>query len=470
MQNSTPLSFGDFLVTNSASESDDLLAWHAKQRKLDEDVSKRAHAATAHADHASDGASGAAGEDISKHPAADAHTKAYDLHKSAGRLHALYHRKTGNPESEKKAKEHRNLAAYHREHLVALGAIHESAEQFDESFGPTWKDHKPEPMTHVHNTKDNQRVTIAKKHLGNYPESDGWKEVKPGQKPKLHEDSHILKLDIKQPTVTRVEKKPSAVVNDPSKHCPHCDALGKKHHILNHLRESVMVETIEEGASEHPRHTVSVGYDMPNHENRFERFTQRHVDVKVRAPNKDDAIAKAHKHVEKKGHRVLHSHHIGEEPLKEDFGGKFSDFHHWEKEAKARRLTVKRGTHPNGNADSYSRAKDREGNDRGHFDHETRNGHLGEESHKESIGESAESADHGLKNHSSLKPGDKVETWNDYGPRHPLGSKYTAVVAKKDSKYAHLITVHPLHRKGTAGEGKPNTSDSRTVHVGQITR
>lgn len=59
-------------------------------------------------------------------------------------------------------------------------------------------------------------------------------------------------------------------------------------------------------------------------------------------------------------------------------GQRFSDFAVWKQNAKSRGLHVRTGTHPNGNVDSYSTAKDAEGNERGHFDHEIRKGQLSE--------------------------------------------------------------------------------------------
>lgn len=267
MQNLHSLSFGDFLAVQYTSSQDDLPNWYAKRRHLDEgtlaSLSSKAHEATRAADKASESAHGAAGQDVSKHPAAHAHAIAYDAHRRAFRHHNMDHRKTGNEQSLKTANKHRDMMRYHKDHLVALGAIAEGAN--------------------------------------------------------IEEDAHVIRFtDIKQPPVAKSVAHQSKVdnVSAMQHNCPLCAKLGKRHSIINHLRENTFTETIDESRKD-PYHTVSIGYDMPNHENRFERFTGRHVDVRVRASSKEEAIQKAHKHVEKKGHRVLHSFHIGQEPLKE---------------------------------------------------------------------------------------------------------------------------------------------------------
>jgi hypothetical protein len=63
----------------------------------------------------------------------------------------------------------------------------------------------------------------------------------------------------------------------------------------------------------------------------------------------------------------------------ENIGGIFKDASEWEKSAKARGLVVKSMTHPSGEMTKYQIAKDKEGNNRGHFDHGTKSGHLKEE-------------------------------------------------------------------------------------------
>lgn len=63
----------------------------------------------------------------------------------------------------------------------------------------------------------------------------------------------------------------------------------------------------------------------------------------------------------------------------ENIGGIFKDASEWEKSAKARGLVVKSMTHPSGEMTKYQIAKDKEGNNRGHFDHGTKTGHLKEE-------------------------------------------------------------------------------------------
>lgn len=63
----------------------------------------------------------------------------------------------------------------------------------------------------------------------------------------------------------------------------------------------------------------------------------------------------------------------------ENIAGTFKDASEWEKSAKARGLVVKSMTHPSGEMTKYQIAKDKEGNNRGHFDHGTKTGHLKEE-------------------------------------------------------------------------------------------
>ncbi len=65
--------------------------------------------------------------------------------------------------------------------------------------------------------------------------------------------------------------------------------------------------------------------------------------------------------------------------LDENIAGKFKDASEWEKAAKSRGLVVKSMTHPSGEMTKYQIAKDKEGNNRGHFDHGTKSGHLKEE-------------------------------------------------------------------------------------------
>jgi hypothetical protein len=64
--------------------------------------------------------------------------------------------------------------------------------------------------------------------------------------------------------------------------------------------------------------------------------------------------------------------------LEENIGGLFKNASEWEKSAKARGLVVKSSTHPSGEATKYQIAKDKQGNNRGHFDHGTRSGRLKE--------------------------------------------------------------------------------------------
>lgn len=346
MQNSqATLSFGDFLAVNYTSQPDELMAWYAKGRQMNEDVSKRANELTTAADSASDSAQGAAGSDLSKHPAVDAHAKAYDAHRIAARSHAMDHRKTGHANSEKKAKHHREMRNYHKDHLIALGAIKEDVELDEEkSNNPEHGYHGENPSGYSATHAKVKKIAGEAGHLQNakkpnvmvrhYLDSAHGRHLRGHE----HDHEHITKdfgkfakhydsslhedlneeglvydfSHMKQPPIAKkVEKKSKVVNNDPEKHCPHCAALGKTHHILNHLREQVARESIEEAASPHPKHTVSISYDRPNHEIKSERFTSQHVDVKVHAASKEEAIAKAQEHIKKKGHRVLYAHHIG---------------------------------------------------------------------------------------------------------------------------------------------------------------
>ena len=65
--------------------------------------------------------------------------------------------------------------------------------------------------------------------------------------------------------------------------------------------------------------------------------------------------------------------------LDENIAGLFKNASEWEKSAKARGLVVKSATHPSGEITKYQTAKDKQGNHRGHFDHETKSGRLKEE-------------------------------------------------------------------------------------------
>jgi len=70
----------------------------------------------------------------------------------------------------------------------------------------------------------------------------------------------------------------------------------------------------------------------------------------------------------------------GEETeLDENIGGLFKNASEWESSAKARGLVVKSATHPSGEITKYQIAKDKQGNNRGHFDHGTKSGRLKEE-------------------------------------------------------------------------------------------
>ena len=59
-----------------------------------------------------------------------------------------------------------------------------------------------------------------------------------------------------------------------------------------------------------------------------------------------------------------------------NFGGQFKDSSEWENAAKKRGLVVKLSTHPSGEVIKYQIAKDKSGNNRGHFDHGTKSGRL----------------------------------------------------------------------------------------------
>jgi hypothetical protein len=66
----------------------------------------------------------------------------------------------------------------------------------------------------------------------------------------------------------------------------------------------------------------------------------------------------------------------------ESFGGLFKNASEWESSAKARGLVVKSMTHPSGEMTKYQIAKDKQGNNRGHFDHGIKSGQLHEVSDK----------------------------------------------------------------------------------------
>ncbi len=65
--------------------------------------------------------------------------------------------------------------------------------------------------------------------------------------------------------------------------------------------------------------------------------------------------------------------------IDENVGGLFKNASEWERSAKARGLVVKSATHPSGEMTKYQIAKDKQGNNRGHFDHGTKSGHLKED-------------------------------------------------------------------------------------------
>lgn len=78
--------------------------------------------------------------------------------------------------------------------------------------------------------------------------------------------------------------------------------------------------------------------------------------------------------------KIKKHHSVNEEvQIRENIGGVFKDSSEWEKSAKARGLTVKSATHPSGEMTKYQIAKDKNGNNRGHFDHGTKSGRLKEE-------------------------------------------------------------------------------------------
>ena len=109
---------------------------------------------------------------------------------------------------------------------------------------------------------------------------------------------------------------------------------------------------------------------------------------------KDDALVKAfkggsmqdyanlHKKSEKRAGialNALNSLKKEEVELDENIGGLFKNASEWENSAKDRGLVVKSATHPSGEMTKYQIAKDKQGNNRGHFDHGTKSGRLKEE-------------------------------------------------------------------------------------------
>ena len=93
--------------------------------------------------------------------------------------------------------------------------------------------------------------------------------------------------------------------------------------------------------------------------------------------------------IKKNGEREVHSQTSltksfkkEEVDLGENIAGRFKDASEWERSAKARGLVVKPATHPSGEMTKYQIAKDKQGNNRGHFDHGTKTGQLHEVSDK----------------------------------------------------------------------------------------
>lgn len=66
------------------------------------------------------------------------------------------------------------------------------------------------------------------------------------------------------------------------------------------------------------------------------------------------------------------------EAVDEGVGGLYKNASEWEDAAKSRGLVVKPATHPSGDITKYHIAKDKQGNNHGHFDHGTKTGRLKE--------------------------------------------------------------------------------------------
>jgi len=133
--------------------------------------------------------------------------------------------------------------------------------------------------------------------------------------------------------------------------------------------------------------------------------------------------------------------------LDENIGGLFKDASEWERSAKDRGLVVKPATHPSGEMTKYQIAKDKQGNNRGHFDHGTKSGRLKEEAELDE----ASYRDSGYRNmmkasRKADKEADKVRVQAE-----KEAAKKKSVKEEKDPR---------IERAGVAGFNKPKATPS----------
>lgn len=138
----------------------------------------------------------------------------------------------------------------------------------------------------------------------------------------------------------------------------------------------------------------------------------------------------------------------------ENIGGIFKNASEWEKSAKARGLVVKSMTHPSGEMTKYQIAKDKEGNNRGHFDHGTKSGHLKEE--VEQIDESE--VKYVVKGKSPF-----------YKQDHYINTHETpkAQLIKKNIKHATRMDLETAKKVAKDWESHPNKYKTEVVPVNE---
>jgi hypothetical protein len=140
-----------------------------------------------------------------------------------------------------------------------------------------------------------------------------------------------------------------------------------------------------------------------------------------------DAKKAAQQWGKKHGHSTVYV--MEEVELDEGIGGLFKNASEWEKSAKARGLVVKPATHPSGEATKYHIAKDKQGNNRGYFDHGIKSGRLKEEMELDEV--STEK----LRSYASAALQDKNKA--KAGKRWKYASKAMNTVADREVKAAH---------------------------------
>lgn len=133
--------------------------------------------------------------------------------------------------------------------------------------------------------------------------------------------------------------------------------------------------------------------------------------------------------------------------LDENIAGKFKDASEWEHAAKSRGLVVKSMTHPSGETTKYQIAKDKEGNNRGHFDHGTKSGHLKEEA--DQIDEISKDTLHSYLKKAS-KNVDSLSNQRDKVQKD-MSKTYSAIAKRSNAENAaHNATTQSQHNKATA--------------------